>query len=192
MAAYEDTVRERNLRVEETDLVEQLNRRAAMQAHHGVEFEQIDRGVNLHAHPELFGGLAGLFEKLRRAGIHVAGKKHGAHAADARAVKFLSELDGPLQPFASPLIVPIVFQPPFAVLEEIDVFVAWSRVTADSDLIHHCNVGLRSRAGTTDLQSRCNAALQHMDEREALADVYVFQMSVPGSLAGRGAVGQIV
>src|SRR3990167_5603309 len=192
MAADEDTMGERNLRVEETDLVEQLNRRAAMQAHDRMKLKEVDRGVNLHAHPDLLGGLAGLFEKLRRAGIHVAGKKHGAHAPVARAVKFLGELTGPLQPFASPLIVPIVFQPTFAVLEEIDVFVAWSRVTADSHFLHPCDIGLRRRSRAADLQSRRNAALQHMDEREALADVYVFQMSMLGPLSGRGAVGEIV
>src|SRR5262245_58134045 len=49
VAADKNTVRQRNFGIEKADLLEQLNGRAALALHHGMELEKIDRRVNLHA-----------------------------------------------------------------------------------------------------------------------------------------------
>ena len=101
----------------------------------------------------------------------MAGKQHRGHAATACAVEFLGEVDSRFQSFTSALIIPIVFQPAFAVVEETDVLITRSRSAADADLIHHIDVALRFSPWAADVKCCRDAALQHMNQRKTLTNV---------------------
>src|SRR5438094_279637 len=123
-----------------------------------MEFEEIDRSVNLDARAGVFCRLFGVFEELRRARVDVAWKQHRCHAAITRAVEFFGELDGFLQPFAAACIVPVVFQPTLTVVKETDVLVTRTGGAANADLIHHVDILLRLSSRAADLECRGHAA----------------------------------
>ena len=102
MAADEDAVGERHFRIEKADLIQQLDGRAALALHHRVKFEEINRGMNLNANSRFPCSLLRIFEKLRRARIHVAGKQHRGHAVTACAVEFLGKVNGGLSGLCFP------------------------------------------------------------------------------------------
>src|SRR5438034_9655039 len=154
-----------------------------------MEFEEIDRSVNLDARAGVFCRLFGVFEELRRARFYVAWKQHRCHAAITRAVEFFGELDGFLHPFAAACIVPVVFQPTLTVVKEADVFVTRTGGATDADLIHHVDILLRLSSRAADLECRGSAALQNVDQRKSLAHVTVSQMRDMSALARGPAVG---
>ena len=77
-------------------------------------------------------------------------------------------------------------------MEERHVFVARAGNAAYADLIDHVDVTLGFAAGAADIEGCGYAALEHMDDREALADIDVFQMRRVRPFARRSAVGEIV
>ena len=89
----------------------------------------------------------------------MAGKEHRRHAAVARAVIFLGEVDGGLESLAAALVVPVVLQSPLAIVKEADILVARTGGAADADLVDHIDVALRFGAGAADLECRGHAAL---------------------------------
>ena len=60
VAADENAVRERYFGIEETDFLEQFDRRAALALHDGVELEEIDRRVDLNSHSRILCRFLGL------------------------------------------------------------------------------------------------------------------------------------
>ena len=69
-------------------------------------------------HAGILGRRFRFFQQSRCAGVDVAGKQHRGHAAAARAIEFLGEVDGGFQSFAAALVVPVIFQPALSIVKE--------------------------------------------------------------------------
>ena len=94
----------------------------------------------------------------------MAGKQHRGHAVIACAVEFPGKVNGALQAFISPLVVPVVFQTACAVVEEAYVLVARPGSAADTDLIHHIDVALRLSTRAADIKSSRHSALEDVNQ----------------------------
>ena len=80
------------------------------------------------------------------------------------AVELLGKVNRGFQTLASPLVIPVVFQAAFAIVEEAHVLIARPGSAADADLIHHIDVALRLSARAADVKSSRHSALEHVNQ----------------------------
>ena len=97
MMRVKDAMAEQHVVPQETNVVQQLQRSAAVLAQDAVELDQIHRGVQRDPQCVLIRRLAGRFQQLDRAGIQLGGIEHAPHTAIVGAIVFARELHGAVE-----------------------------------------------------------------------------------------------
>ena len=110
-------VTDRDVRAEQPDRVQQLDRRHTVLVHDVMELDHAVGGVNGDRHPQVCRRLARGTQQVERARLHLAGHQQAAHATVARAVHAPDERARRLEFLRAGRLVHHARQPPARVAD---------------------------------------------------------------------------
>ena len=170
MGGADDAVADDRVGAEQPGVGQVLDRRHRVAAQDLVELEQVLAGVDLDAHAELVGGLAGGAQQGRAAGVDLVGEEHALQAAVVVAGPLADELLGALQPRHPLGLVLLVGEAAVAVHGVLRRLVGRAEIGAQPQLTGDARVGL---GGHADVDHGRAAVAEHLRHGEAAADLRV-------------------
>jgi hypothetical protein len=194
MGGADDAVADDGVGAEQPGVGQVLDRCHRVPAQDLVELEQVLTGVDLDAHAELVGGLAGGAQQGRAAGVDLVGEEHALQAAVVVAGPLADELLGALQPRHPLGLVLLVGEAAVAVHGVLRRLVGRAEIGAQPQLTGDARMGLGGRA---DVDHGRAAVAEHLRHGEAAADLRVLSRpqrlhALPGAVVVQEAGVEVV